>query len=196
MNSKHYIILIPGFRDGEYKFRKIRERLEKDFEVCMFEYDSYLNNSLITYAYELDSFLSSFSSNSKISIIGVSAGGLIANYYLKFLNINSKNKSKKNIVNLVLITVPFRGTIFAHLPLVSEGIQDMRFNSEFITKMNSRKIPPKINIKTFYSTLDIIVPFTSGKYKNNEVTLFPIHNLIHYHKPLINKIHNFLIDNK
>ena len=183
------VIFIPGMSGGRRDMYIIKKKLS-GFELIYFPYDVWLNKSIVKYSKELKIFINKLKlkKEEKVSIIGLSAGGIIARYYLEFID-------SKNVDKLVTVCSPFKGsyfTIFTSFFLKKhKGIQDLRKDSKILKKINKKKLKG-IKEKNFYCILDILIPGDSGKGLNPEHTWFFFHNIIHWWPTLANKIRKFL----
>lgn len=181
------IIFVPGMAGGKRDMYLIK-KIMKDFEVIYFHYDVWLNDSFEKSAKKLDLFITNLNikRNEKISIIGVSAGGIVVEYYIKFIN-------KSKIEKIVTVCSPFKGTWIASVFFRKhKGVQELRKNSKFLKKLKNEKLIHKIREKTFWCFFDPIVPGISAKGKNPEHTFFFLHWVIQFWPPLIHKIKIFL----
>jgi esterase/lipase len=80
------VIFIYGFT-GTNKDSLTAKKVLDNYNLICFEYNSNLRQSLEEISKELDNFIISKTSESeKVNLIGVSAGGVIAEYYAKFVS--------------------------------------------------------------------------------------------------------------
>jgi pimeloyl-ACP methyl ester carboxylesterase len=178
------IIFLYGFT-GSKKNSITAKRIFSDFDFFCFEYDSSLRQPLEKIAGDLGRFIDSKTNNKeKINLIGVSAGGIIASYYAKFI-------SPKKVNKLATICSPFKGSYVAlFYPKRFKGLKQLFHGSEFLKELNSRKIGKSKTIN-FYSFFDILVPFNSGKGENPKHTLDFFHFTIQNNKKILRKIKKF-----
>ncbi|MEX2017328.1 MAG: hypothetical protein WD876_02545 [Candidatus Pacearchaeota archaeon] len=183
------VIFIAGMSGGKRDMYIIKKKLV-GFEVIYFPYNVWLNDSITKYSKELKRFIDrlKLKRGEKVGIIGISAGGVIARYYLEFID-------NKKVDKLVTVCSPFKGSYFTVLASFflrkHKGIRDLRKDSKILKKINRKKFND-IKEKNFYCILDILIPGDSGKGLNPEHTWFFFHNIIHWWPPLINKMRKFL----
>jgi len=178
------VIFIYGFT-GSKKDSETAKKVLDNYKVICFEYNSRLRQSLDEIAKELDNFIiSKTSKNERVNLIGVSAGGIIASYYTKFVSPNKVDK-------LATICSPFKGS---YVPIFyskdRRGLKELFYNSEFLKKLNSRKMN-KTKTINIYSYLDILVPGSSGKVENPFHTWNFFHFTITKDKNILNKVKEF-----
>ena len=185
MQIREKIIFVYGWA-GNRKQEKTAKQVLKDYDVSCFEYNSRLEQSLEEIAKELDGFVTSeVDKNERVSLIGVSAGGIISSYYASFVSPEKVNK-------VITICSPFKGAYFVNFYLSKRrGVRELSKNSPFLKKLNSKKLD-KNKTLNFYSCLDILVPRSSGKGENPVHTWNCFHFLIHKDKKIFNKIKEFL----
>lgn len=177
------VIFLPGFTGGK-RDMWLTKKMLKNFEVLYFNYDTGLNKKIEDIAKKLDYFVKKNVKGEKASIVGLSAGGVIATHYLKFIN-------NKKIDKLVTICSPLKGTWLTHLfSAKRKGLQEISLNSNFLEKLNSKKL--NVKSMSIYSYLDYLVPGNSGKTANSLHTLFFLHPIIQYNPYIINKVKKFL----
>ncbi|MEK6913692.1 MAG: alpha/beta fold hydrolase [Nanoarchaeota archaeon] len=177
-------IFVYGFKGYNKQIKSAKEVFGNLPLIC-FEYNSNLNQPLEKIAEELSNFVNSNTKKKeKINLIGVSAGGIIATYYTKFL-------SPHKIHKLATICSPFRGTYLSFFySKKKKGVRELIYNSEFLKNLNSRKLN-KYQIINFYSYLDPLVPGNSGKGENSFHTWNFFHFLIQNDKKILRKIKCF-----
>lgn len=162
------IIFIYGF-EGYKQQERVAKKILSDYDLICFEYDSKLKQPLEEITEELDNFINSNTNKKeKVNLIGLSVGGIIASYYAKFVN-------PKKINKFATICSPFNGTyIPSFYAKKREGLKELKHNSIFLKKLNSKKLG-KHKMINFWSCLDILVPGKSGKGEN------PIHTWNFFH---------------
>lgn len=178
------VVFIYGL-SGSKRDSNAAKRILNDYNLICFEYNSNLKQPLEEIAEELNDFIiSKTHKDEKVNLIGVSAGGIIASYYSKFV-------SPKKVDKLATICSPFKGS---YVPIFyskeRRGLKELFYNSEFLKKLNSRKMN-KTKIINFYSYLDILVPGSSGKAENPYHTWDFFHFTIHNNKSILNNIKEF-----
>jgi hypothetical protein len=179
------IIYIPGFGWHKFDYLLIKLFLH-NFKVCFFSYKRKLGQEKIeNLAKQLNNFIKSLKlkKSEKVSIIAHSMGGLIAEYYLKFID-------NKKVDKLITLCSPFKGTPWAFL-LDKKGIKEMKPNSCFLKKLNNKKLK-NVKEESIYSEEDFIVPHKSGRHLKSKLTLFFIHPLITFWPPVILEARRFL----
>ncbi|MEK6833335.1 MAG: alpha/beta fold hydrolase [Nanoarchaeota archaeon] len=177
------VIFVYGFT-GTNKDSETAKKVLNNYDVICFEYDSGLKKPLEKIADELDDFIiSKTNTNEKVNLIGVSAGGVIASYYTRFVSPNKVDK-------LATICSPFKGT---YVPIFyskkRKGLNELFYGSEFLKKLNSRKLNNKAI--SFYSYFDLLVPGNSGKAENPHYTWDFFHFTIQKNKRILKKIKEF-----
>jgi hypothetical protein len=178
------IIWVYGFT-GYNKQTKTARKILDNYNLICFEYNSRLNQPLEKIAEELDKFITSKTrKNEKIDLIGVSAGGLIASYYTKFISPGKVDK-------IATICSPFKGS---YLPFFysqkRKGLKDLLYESKFLKNLNSRKVGKNKTIN-FFSYLDPLVPGKSGKGENPIHTWNFNHFFVHSDKKILKRIQKF-----
>jgi len=186
MMRKKKVIFIPGAIGGKKDMILINKML-KEYDIKYFPYDTGLKNTIEQYSEKLKEFIDELKleKDEKISIISISAGGIIAEYYLKYLESGKVDK-------IVTLFTPFKGTWLPHfIYKKKKGFQELRKNSIILEKISNKKL---IDIEelNIWCWLDPVVPGKSGKGSNPMHVLFPIHGAIQFWPPVIVKIKKFL----
>jgi triacylglycerol esterase/lipase EstA (alpha/beta hydrolase family) len=178
------IVFIPGLLGGPRDLWVIRPMF-KNFEIIPFYYNTTLKEPVEKIAKQLDKFINNLNlkKGEKISIIGLSAGGVIADYYLKYIN-------NKRVDKFVSICSPFKGSYLAHLTKIANH-KNYRLNSKFLTELSKKKLK-NVKVKNIWCFFDYLVPGTSGKGTNPQHTYFFFHPFIEYWPPIILDIKKFL----
>ncbi len=181
------VIFVCGMSGGKRDMFLIKHIL-KDFNVIYFPYDVWLNETIEQSAKRLEKFVNELNLNKKekISIVSVSAGGIISEYYLKFLD-------NKKVDKIVTLCSPFKGTWLAELFFKgNKGLRELRKESPLLKKIQNKKLK---NIKelNFWCYFDPIVPGKSARGENPRHTLFFLHWIIQFWPPVIYKIKEFLL---
>ena len=85
---KQKIIFLPGFTGGKRDAWIMKPMLRNKFDFYIFDYKTGLKEDLRIIAKQLQKFIDNLKlkKDEKIIIIGLSVGGIIASYYLKFLD--------------------------------------------------------------------------------------------------------------
>jgi pimeloyl-ACP methyl ester carboxylesterase len=180
------VIFISGMSGGR-RDMFLTKNILKEFEVIYFSYDTTLTEPLENYAQQLKNFIAGLKlrKNEKVSIVSLSGGGLIAYYYICFLD---KNKVDK----LVTVCTPFGGTwIWRLFSKSRKGVRQVRKNSSFLKKLEHADI---LSVKelNLWCAFDPLVFGTSGKASNSKHTLFFLHWIIQFWLPIIYQIRRFL----
>ncbi len=155
------ILLLHGYMMRGWVLIYIKKRLEKDGwdQVYMWNYMPPFKN-IPYYAEQLkekvDDILEK-TGHEKIILIAHSMGGLLARYYIDFLN------GKSYVEKLITLGTPHNGTQLWSFTYSSCGI-DMRPGSDFLK--NLKPIPSKIKVLSIYSSFDeIVLPYQSSILK-------------------------------
>lgn len=174
-------IFIYGFTGSE-RFKNARKFFDN---LYCFEYNSKLTQPIENIAEELNSFIrSKTKTNEKVNLIGISAGGIISDYYAKFINSKKVNK-------IATICSPFGGTYLSFFfPKKFKGLKELSYNSGFLKKLKTKKLGKNKTIN-FYSFFDLLVPFNSGKGENTKYTWNFFHFTVQHDKRILKKIKNF-----
>jgi triacylglycerol esterase/lipase EstA (alpha/beta hydrolase family) len=180
------IVFISGL-SGKRRNVFLVKRILKNFDVEYFEYDTKLVEKIQTLAKKLKEFIDKIKlrKNEKIGIIGISAGGIIAHYYLKFLD-------NKKVGKIVTLCTPFKGTYLPRLySKKRKGLQQLRSNSRLLKKINSKELAKGIKERNYWSFFDPVVPGTSGRGSNPTHTFFFLHWVIQYRFFTVLRIRKF-----
>jgi len=170
------IIFIAGFTGGKRDFI-FAKMFFKKYSFIYFKYNTLLVENIEKIARDLKKFIDSLNleKNEKVYLIGMSAGGVIAEYYAKFLD------SKKKIKKIYTIHSPLKGS-YCLSPIKLKGAQQLSAKSDFIKKLNKNKT--KVNQLNFWNYFDYIVPGKSAKGKNPKNSFMPIHSIIQWWPPI------------
>jgi len=180
------IVFISGMGGGKRDMFMMKHVL-KDFDIKYFNYDTKYTETVEQSANKLKKFIGELEikQNEKISIIGLSGGGIIADYYLKFID-------DRKVDKVVTICSPFKGS-WLHLIFSKKrkGLQEIQKESNLIKKLNAKKLEDTKSLN-FWCWFDPLVPGTSAKGTKPKHTLFFIHWIIQFWLPLIYKTKRFL----
>jgi esterase/lipase len=182
---KPKVIFLPGFSGGKRDFFLIKLILKKDFEPLFFKYDTWLKEPIEKISKKLRKFIENLNlkKGEQIFIVGLSAGGIVAEHYCKFLD---KGETKK----LVTVCSPLKGTYLSGLLSKKRpGLKQLKKDSNFLK--NLEEGATEIKQLNIWCYLDPIVPGTSGRGDNPLRTFFFLHWIIQYWPPVIIKIKNF-----
>ena len=183
------VVLISGAWGGRKDFLLINYHLKNKFKTSYFKYNTLLTEKIEKISKQLQKFIQKQTSeNEKVDILALSAGGIIADYYLKFID-NHK------VENFVSVCSPFNGTPIAYLfpKTIFKGISQLRKNTNFLRKLNNKS--PKTNQLNIWSKYDILVPGYSGQGPQPHHTYFFLHPIIHFFPPIIKRLKRFLLNN-
>lgn len=98
----------------------------------------------------------------RLTVIGHSKGGLIGQYYVKFLG------GTRRVKTFISLGTPHNGNpwallaIFSPIGLALKSIRQMTPMSRFIKKLKQKKFPSHIQVFSIYSKDDIMCPFPCG----------------------------------
>ncbi len=179
------VIFIPGFTGGKRDMVLFKAFLS-NYNVIYFDYDTGLNDKIEDIAKSLKRFIDKLKlKTEKVNIVGVSAGGIIADYYLKYID----NKKVKSFVS---ICSPFGGTYLTYLfSKKRKGLMQLTPKCGFLKRLSSKKLR-HIRKESIWCYLDPLVPGTSGKSENPKHTLFFLHWIIQWWPVLIFEAKSFL----
>ena len=163
--------------------------MQKDFKFYYFKFKNKFGQRKIeTLAEELKTFIDNLNlkKGEKISIIAFSVGGLISEYYLKFID-------NKQVDKIITICSPFKGTPWASIFFKKRiGMRELQERSIFLKKLNKEKMPRTIKQESIWDEEDFIVPHKLAKQGKAKRTLFFLHPLIEFWPPTILEIKKFL----
>jgi hypothetical protein len=182
------IIVVPGFLEPK-KDRGLIKPLLKDFDVIFFNYDNKLSESIEENSKKLKKFIDSLhlKKNEKVSIIGLSVGGVITDYYLKFMQHEKVDK-------FISIFSPFGGSFWANLfSKKRKGLKQLIPNSDFLKKLSKRKTK-NVRRMSVWCFFDPIVSGISARGENPKHSFFFFHNFKYLQPktPIISKVKKFL----
>lgn len=187
MNRKK-VIFISGFNGHKYDSFLINLFLKNKFKIIYFNHNmSFGKIKIERFAKQLKKFIDKLrlEKGEKISIIALSVGGLIAEYYLKFID-------NKKVDKLIALCSPFKGTPWASIFFKErKGMLEIQKHSVFLRKLNKKKLR-KVKQESIYCEEDFVVPGKSGKYPKSKKSFFFIHIIIQYWPPAILEIKRFL----
>ncbi|MEC8220704.1 MAG: hypothetical protein VX028_01420 [Nanoarchaeota archaeon] len=186
MKEKPVIIFLHGMGGGKkdsYTFKKIFS----NYIFIPFIYDSTLKKSISELAKDLEEFVSiHVSSTQYFSLVGVSAGGVISEYYIK-------TKQPKHLTHFYSICSPHKGTYLPkYLWKKREGVQDLNKNSKLLKNLDNLNYPKTLKVGSLYSKYDLLVPGVSGSNGASSHTNFPLHWIIHFMPYVAKKAKHFI----
>ncbi|MDO8528510.1 MAG: alpha/beta hydrolase [Nanoarchaeota archaeon] len=182
------VIVVPGFLEPK-KDKGLIKPLFKEFDIIFFNYDNKLNEPLEESSKKLKKFVDSLKlkKNEKVSIVGLSAGGVITDYYLKHF-------SHKKVDKFISIFSPFKGSFWANIfSRKRKGLNQLKPNSEFLEKL-SRKKAKHVKRMSVWCFFDPVVSGFSAKGQNPNHSLFFLHNFRFMQNkfPIVSKVKKFL----
>lgn len=135
----------------------------------------------------------------KLSIVGHSKGGLIGQYYVKFLG------GSKRVKTLITLGTPHNGNpwalplAYSPLGLILKSLRQMTPMSTFIKTLKETNFPKHIKVYSIYSKDDTICPFPVGVLEeaeniNNIEISGASHSELLIKKNVFNAIKHALID--
>tara|TARA_Y100000034_G_C6908659_1_gene422559 strand:+ start:6946 stop:7515 length:570 start_codon:yes stop_codon:yes gene_type:complete len=182
------VIFISGYNGHKYDSLLTKLLLGRKFRVMFFNHNmSFGKIKIKKFAEQLQRYINELKleKGEKISIIGFSVGGLIAEYYLKFIN-------NKKVDKLITLVSPFKGSPLASIFFTDrKGMKEIQKHSAFLKKLNKKKLKG-IRQESIYCEEDIIVPSKLGKRAKSTRSYFFIHIIIPFWPPAILKIKRFL----
>tara|TARA_Y100000310_G_scaffold85798_1_gene82624 strand:- start:10122 stop:10691 length:570 start_codon:yes stop_codon:yes gene_type:complete len=182
------VIFISGYNGHKYDPFLIRLFLGRKFKILFFNHNmSFGKIKIEKFAKQLQGYVNrlKLEKGEKLSIIGYSVGGLIAEYYLKFLD-------NKKVDKLITLCAPFKGSPMASIFFSDRnGMKEIQKSSGFLKKLNKKKLN-KIRSESIYCEEDIVVPNKSSKRGKSIRSYFFIHIIIQFWPPAILKIKRFL----
>ncbi len=181
---KKKIIFVPGLAGNIKQARAAKKILGQD-RILPFKYDTSLKQPIEEISLELKKFIDSHTSKKeKVSLLGISAGGIISDYYRKFI-------SPEKIDKIITICSPFEGSyITENYSKKREGVKELSENSLLLKKLKAKKVKGKT--MNFYCPMDILVPGNSGKGENPVRTNNFFHFTVHKDKKILKKVKEFL----
>ncbi len=177
------VIYVPGYAGGIRDIKALKKL--KDFEVIYFSYDTTLKEPIEKIAGKLKKFIDNLKleKGEKVNIVGMSAGGVVTAYYLKFLD----NKKTDRFISLYS---PFRGTHLASIPESRKGLRQITRDSNFLKELAKKKIRG-VKVKNVYSRFDFVVPGLSGMGQESWHSNFFMHPLATFWPPTIREVKKF-----
>lgn len=182
------IIIVPGFLEAR-RDRGFIKSLLKNFNVIFFNYNNKLNEPLEKSSKKLRKFIDSLNlnKNEKVSIIGLSAGGIVTDYYLKHF-------PHEKVDRFISIFSPFGGSFWANLfSKKRKGLSQLKPNSDFLKKLSKRKAK-HVRRMSVWCFFDPLVSGISARGENPKHSFFFLHNFrfLQDRFPIVSKIKKFL----
>tara|TARA_Y100000310_G_scaffold178892_1_gene178849 strand:+ start:4920 stop:5492 length:573 start_codon:yes stop_codon:yes gene_type:complete len=182
------VIFILGYNGHKYDQFLTKFLLGRKYKVVYFDHNmSFGKIKVEKFAKQLQKYVNELrlEKGEKVSMIGFSVGGLISEYYLKFLD-------NKKVDKLITLCAPFKGSPLASIFFSDrKGMQEIQKHSAFLKKMNKKKLKG-VKEKSIYCEEDIVVPHKSGKRGRSIRSYFFIHIVIPFWPPAILKVKKFL----
>lgn len=181
------IIYIPGFLEGKEQLPVIKFALSKH-NVMYFKYDTGLKESVPKLALQLKHFIDKIKlkKNEKLGIIGFSAGGIIADYYLKFID-------SSKVSMFISICAPVRGTFLPNVcSKKRKGLQQLKKDSKFLSDLQKKKLQ-HVKKLSIWCPYDLIVSGKPAKQNENSVkTCYFLHVFAPCWPTIISKIRKLI----
>ncbi|OVE81112.1 hypothetical protein BVY03_04660 [bacterium K02(2017)] len=170
-NSKNPILMIYGFGATRRTLAILENRLKADgFTIFSFNlggvFGTFNTSSIEETARYIDKKIErvykKHKFKGKLTILGHSKGGLIGQYYIKFL------RGTKRVKAFVTIGTPHNGTPWALLAsytpvtLILKSLKQMSPMHGFIKKLKDKAFPKSIKVFSIYSKDDTVCPFPTA----------------------------------
>ncbi len=167
-NCRNPILMIYGFGATRRTLAILENRLRLDgytiFSVNLGGFFGTFNTSSIEESArhidtKIERLYKKYNIQGKLSIVGHSKGGLIGQYYIKFLG------GIKRVKTFIMLGTPHQGNPWAMLasltPLgfFSKGLRQMSPVSDFIKNLRGTAFPKHIKVFSIYSRDDTVCPF-------------------------------------
>lgn len=154
------VVLVHGFLDTGWVFRRMRLRLERQGATCLVPRlrPNDGGGGLAPLAERLKRDIdAAFGSDARIQMVAFSMGGLVARHYLQMLG------GAARCDQLLTISSPHQGTQSAWL-YPSKGARDMRPGSLFLRRLQAtEEVLKGIQLVSYHTPLDLmILPATSS----------------------------------
>ncbi|RYD83726.1 MAG: triacylglycerol lipase [Verrucomicrobiaceae bacterium] len=149
------VLLIHGLKDTARKMEKMARYLRaqgRDAHTLSLS-PSWGQVGLEELAQQLAAYVDrTFGPEQPFDLIGFSMGGIVSRYYVQRLG------GKERVRNLVTISSPHRGTLFAYL-VPNAGCRQMRPHSAFLRDLDSdaEEVFQKVRFTSFWTPLDLII---------------------------------------
>jgi triacylglycerol lipase len=156
------VVLVHGFLDTGWVFRRMKLRLERQGAVCLVprlrpnDGRGGLEALALNLKRDIDD---AFGPSAKIRIVAFSMGGLVSRHYLQLLG--GAGRCEK----LFTISSPHHGTFTARF-YPSKGARDMRPGSAFLRRLRATEETLRgIQLVSYHTPLDLmILPATSSEW--------------------------------
>jgi triacylglycerol lipase len=166
------VVLVHGFLDTGWVFRRMKLRLEREGAVCFVPRlrPNDGRGGLAALAENLRRDIDgAFGTEAKVRIVAFSMGGLVARHYLQVLG--GAGRCEK----LFTISSPHHGTATARL-YPSKGARDMRPGSAFLRRLQDTEATlANIQLVSYHTPMDLmILPATSSVWERALNLDFPV----------------------
>jgi triacylglycerol lipase len=166
------VVLVHGFLDTGWVFRRMKLRLERQGAVCFVPRlrPNDGRGGLAALADNLKRDIDlAFGTEAKIRIVAFSMGGLVSRHYLQVLG--GATRCEK----LFTISSPHHGTATARL-YPSKGARDMRPGSAFLRRLQETEATlAKVQLVSYRTPMDLmILPATSSVWPRAVNLDFPV----------------------
>lgn len=166
------VVLVHGFLDTGWVFRRMKLRLERQGAVCFVPRlrPNDGRGGLAALADNLKRDIDlAFGTEAKIRIVAFSMGGLVSRHYLQVLG--GATRCEK----LFTISSPHHGTATARL-YPSKGARDMRPGSAFLRRLQETEATlAKVQLVSYRTPMDLmILPATSSVWERAVNLDFPV----------------------
>jgi len=166
------VVLVHGFLDTGWVFRRVKLRLERQGAVCFVPRlrPNDGRGGLAALADNLKRDIDlAFGTEAKIRIVAFSMGGLVSRHYLQVLG--GATRCEK----LFTISSPHHGTATARL-YPSKGARDMRPGSAFLRRLQETEATlAKVQLVSYRTPMDLmILPATSSVWPRAVNLDFPV----------------------
>lgn len=198
-DGKKIVILIHGLGGNKREYKPIKHYLGRrnDYEFLEFEYkenkgDASIDELAAKFRGFVESSLGKRILDSKVAIIGLSMGGIIAPYYLEFLG------GKNAICRCITLCTPFHGSFWAGF-FEKKGMKQLRPDSIFLKELRAKMEKSDVNYTGVWNPIDItVLPGISAKanfMKKSRGVFAPLHQLTFFMPKTLEFIHKELEEN-
>ncbi len=166
------VVLVHGFLDTGWVFRRMKLRLERQGAVCLVPRlrPNDGRGGLVALAENLKRDIDeTFGPAAKIRIVAFSMGGLVSRHYLQLLG------GAARCEKLFTISSPHQGTGSAWL-YPSSGARDMRPGSAFLCRLHATEDALRgVQLVSYHTPMDLmILPATSSVWPRALNLDFPV----------------------
>ena len=166
------VVLVHGFLDTGWVFRRMKLRLERQGAVCLVPRlrPNDGRGGLVALAENLKRDIdAAFGPSAKIRIVAFSMGGLVSRHYLQVLG--GAGRCEK----LFTLSSPHHGTATARL-YPTKGARDMRPGSAFLRRLHAtEETLREVQLVSYHTPMDLmILPATSSVWPRALNLDFPV----------------------